>query len=74
MPHIEIEPAKCRSDKRSADGISGASCLEFCLDEFTGCDLCPYADREQPTSRSAEDPMKSTVLRGWIRGLAQISK
>jgi hypothetical protein len=31
MPQIEIEPAKCRLDKRSADGTSGALCLEFCL-------------------------------------------
>ena len=74
MPHIDIEPAKCRLDRRSADGTSGASCLEFCLDEFPRCETCPYADRERPISRSAEDPMKSAVLRGWIRSLARISK
>ena len=74
MPHTYIEPANCRLDKSAAAGTSGASCLEFCLDEFPGCDLCPYTDREQPISRSAEDPMKSAVLRGWIRGLSPISK
>ena len=73
MPHIDIEPAKCRLVIRSADGAPGAACPEFCLDEFPRCDGCPYADRE-PIARSAEDPLKSVVLRGWIRGLARISK
>jgi hypothetical protein len=74
MPQIGIEPAKCRLDKRSADGTSGSSCQDFCLYELPGCAGCPYADREPLISRSAEDPMKSVVLRGWIRGLAHISK
>ena len=72
MPQIEIETAKCRLEKRSADGTSGASCHEFCLYEFPGCVGCPYAVRENPVARSAEDPMKSAVLRGWIRGLSHI--
>jgi hypothetical protein len=74
MPHIDIEPAKCRLDQSSADGAPGASCPEFCLDEFPRCAGCPYADRESAISRMAEDPLKSAVLRGWIRSLAQISK
>jgi hypothetical protein len=74
MPQIEIEQLKCRLDKRSADGTPGATCHEFCLFEFPGCAGCPNAFREQSLSRSAEDPMKSAVLRGWIRGLSHISR
>ena len=76
MPQFETEPLKCRLDKMSADGRSGASCHEFCLYELSGCPGCPGcpgADRERPISHLAEDPMKSAVLRGWIRGLAHIS-
>jgi hypothetical protein len=28
MPQFRIEPVKCRFDKKSADGTSGASCHE----------------------------------------------
>jgi hypothetical protein len=72
MPEFEIAPVKCRLDKMSADGISGASCHEFCLYELRGCAGCPHADRERRISRSAEDPVKSAVRRGWIRGLAHL--
>jgi hypothetical protein len=74
MLQIEIEPVKCPLGRISADGASGPMCHEFCLFEFPGCAGCPYAVRENPVSRSAEDPMKSAVLRGWIRGLSHISK
>src|SRR5450756_376894 len=74
MPQIEIEPVKCRLGKMSAGGASGASCQEFCLYEFPGCAGCPYAFRENPGPHSADDPMKSAVLRGWILGISQISK
>ena len=74
MPQFEIEPLKRRLDKRSADGTSGAICHEFCLFEFPGCAGCPNAFREPSPSRLAEDPMKSAVLRGWIRGLSHISR
>ena len=74
MPQIEIEPLKCRLDKRSADGTPGAMCPEFCLFEFPGSAGCPNAFREQSLSLSAEDPMKSAVLCGWIRGLSHISR
>jgi hypothetical protein len=74
MRQIEIGPVKCRLDKMSADGATGTSCHEFCLYEFPGCAGCPYAVREKPITRSAEDPMKSAVLRGWIRGLSHISR
>jgi hypothetical protein len=74
MPQIEIEPFKCRFDKMSADETSGTSCREFCLYEFPGCVGCPYAVREKPVLHSAEDPMKSAVLRDWIRGLSHISR
>jgi hypothetical protein len=73
MPQFEIEPVKCRLGKMSADGTSCASCHEFCLYEFPGCAGCPNAVRERPLSHSAEDPMKSAVLRGWIRGLSHVS-
>jgi hypothetical protein len=72
MPQIQIQPVKCRFDML-ADGNSGRSCHEFCLYEFPGCAGCPHAVREKPVSRLAEDPMKSEVFRGWIRGLAHIS-
>jgi hypothetical protein len=73
MPQFEIEPVKCRLGKMSADGTPDATCHEFCLYEFPGCAGCPNAFRENPISRSVEDPMKSAVLRGWIRGLSHVS-
>jgi len=73
MAQIEAEPVKCRLGRISADGPSGAPCHELCLFEFPGCAGCPYAVRENLDSRSSEDPMKSAVLRGWIRGLSHIS-
>ena len=60
----------CRFDM-AADRTPGAACLEFCLYEFPGCAGCPHA---VPLAAStAEDPMKSAVLRGWIRGLGHPS-
>jgi len=72
MAQIGVEPVKCRLGKISAAGPSGTSCHAFCLLEFPGCAGCPYAVRENLDSRSSEDPMKSAVLRGWIRGLSHI--
>lgn len=72
MSPSEIGSVKCRLDKMSPDGTSGTSCREFCLFEFPGCAGCPYAVRETPVSRSAEDPMASADIRGWIRGLSRI--
>jgi hypothetical protein len=73
MPQFKIEPVRYRLSKMSAGPTSGASCREFCLFEFPGCAGCPYAVREHPDPSSAEDPMKSAVLHGWIRGLSHIS-
>ena len=69
MPLFEIAPFKCRLDKMSGDGISGTSCHEFCLYDFPGCAGCPHVVWEKPVMHLAEDPMKSAVLRGWIRGM-----
>ena len=74
MHQFEIGPVKRRLDRISADGTSGTSCHEFCRYEFPACAGCPYAVREKPVCRLAEDPMKSAVLRGWIRGLSHISR
>jgi hypothetical protein len=74
MPQFEIEPVKCRLHKMSADGTFGTSCHEFCLYEFPGCAGCPHAVREKRVTRATEDPLKSVVLRGWIRGMSQISR
>jgi hypothetical protein len=71
---MQIEPFKCRFDQISADMTCGISCHEFCPYELPGCAGCPYAVRQTPISRSLEDPIKSAVLRGWIRGLSHVAK
>lgn len=73
MPEIQrskVQPGnlKCRFEMTAADA---ASSHEFCVFEFPLCEGCPHALRGIKTVGSSEDPMKSTVWRGWINGFSR---
>jgi hypothetical protein len=70
MPQIQrsqVESVKlrCRFEMTAADAPSSD---EFCAFEFPGCERCPKVLPTVRTVGSSEDPMKSTVWRGWING------
>jgi hypothetical protein len=78
MPYFEARPQarpfECRFARPPADGKPDVSCGEICLYEAPGCAGCPYAVRAERICKSAEDPMKSAIVHGWIHGLPGISK
>lgn len=74
MPNFEAGLLTCREGRVSMNGTPDTSCREFCLYDFPRCADCPCAVRAEPVCNSVEDPMKSAVVRGWLRGISRISK
>jgi len=59
---------RCRFEMTAADAPSSH---ELCVFGFPGCEGCPEAMHVIKTVGSSEDPMKSTVLSGWIAGASR---
>ncbi len=75
MPQIQrsqVDSVKlrCGFEMTAADAPSSR---EFCAFEFPGCERCPKVLHTVRTVGSSEDPMKSTVWRGWINGFSRES-
>ena len=74
MPNFETDLLTCREDSVPMIGTRDPACRESCLYDFPRCADCPCAARAEPICTSVEDPMKSAVVRRWIRGISRISK
>lgn len=73
MTYLEALPLKCQLGGLSAND-SPMSCHELCLDDLAGCADSGDAGRPEHLCSSAEDPMKSAVVLGWINGITRMSK
>lgn len=65
MPQSEHASVRCRL---AGDGDSGLADPAVCAFEFPRCDGCPNVSPPVAIARSAEDPLNSEVLNGWLRG------
>ena len=64
MPQSEQVSVQCRL----AEGELGFGTFGACAFQFPRCDGCPNISRRAPTMWTAEDPMISVVLDGWLHG------
>jgi hypothetical protein len=73
MTQLTLVPFRCRFETASTDVTARGSQGEFCAFEFPGCEGCQY-DLHAMKRAAFEDPMKSTVWRGWIAGASRAKK
>jgi hypothetical protein len=73
MNQLTLVPFRCRFETASVDVTASGSQGEFCAFEFPGCLGCRY-DLHAIKTAAFEDPMKSTVWRGWILGASRSKK
>ena len=73
MNQLTLVPFRCRFETASVDVTASGSQGEFCAFEFPGCLGCRY-DLHAIKTAAFEDPMKSTVWRGWISGASRSKK
>ena len=73
MTYLEALPLKCQLGGLSANDRT-MSYHEPCLDDLTGRVDARDAGRPEHLCSSAEDPMKSAVVLGWINGITRMSK
>jgi len=81
MPQIQAMPTQSTSFdpvlvgcRFATAGTGMPSSDEFCVYEFPGCEGCPKASHAMQTMGDSEDPLKSTVWRGWIAGATRTRK
>ncbi len=68
MPQSEQTQAQCRSAKASAEALLGGTQFNFCAFELARCDDCPSVSSPANASEAVNDPMRSAILSGWLRG------
>ena len=68
MPQSKQAQSKCRLAKASAEALLGGAHFSFCAFELPRCDDCPNASSPANGSESVDDPLKSVVSNGWLRG------